>query len=481
MSDIYPIDWEKTKLYKEKSIVKFPNRFTYENFAFRRSNIDVILTCIIHGDVEQKIHRHLSSTYGCKYCAGNVKFTVEIFIERARSKHGNFYDYSKVVYVNNHTKIIIGCPKHGDFEQVPDSHLSGYGCPHCGHDKTAAANFKGTDKFILESNLLYKNFFDYTLVIYVSARDKVIIICPNHGEFKQSPDSHLHGHGCPRCFFDQLSDDKTLDPDEFIIRCEETHDYLYDYSLVDYKGLRYYITIICKKHGPFEQKAGVHGRGHGCSFCKNKTEGLVFDYLKTLDINFESQVRFPWCKKENSIMSMPFDFIIEEKKLIIEIDGIQHFEDKDNWYSKVEDNLRDDVLKMILAIQNGYTILRFIQNEIWKKKYDWKTVMKDAIENEYKTVDMFVFGKELSLYDNHRKKLNEPDISPKRSQRDIIFEENKEEIKMDKEEKIEKKEVKKKKKGDKNNINSLNCNINKPKVTIIFESDTEDEEEKKQN
>ena len=49
-----------------------------------------------------------------------------------RQVHGDFYDYSKVIYINSCTKVIIICPVHGEFEQTPNSHLSGQGCPECG-------------------------------------------------------------------------------------------------------------------------------------------------------------------------------------------------------------------------------------------------------------------------------------------------------------------------------------------------------------
>ena len=50
------------------------------------------------------------------------------------------YDYSLVRYVNNHTKVKIICPIHGVFEQTPDSHLQGAGCPRCGREHAAIAN-----------------------------------------------------------------------------------------------------------------------------------------------------------------------------------------------------------------------------------------------------------------------------------------------------------------------------------------------------
>ena len=59
------------------------------------------------------------------------KLSTTEFVERARQIHGDKYDYSRVEYVNMSTKIIIGCKKHGWFEQKPTYHLDGCGCIYC--------------------------------------------------------------------------------------------------------------------------------------------------------------------------------------------------------------------------------------------------------------------------------------------------------------------------------------------------------------
>ena len=60
------------------------------------------------------------------------RLTKEEFIEKARQVHGDKYDYSKVEYKNNKTKICIVCPIHGEFWQRPNDHLNGRGCDKCG-------------------------------------------------------------------------------------------------------------------------------------------------------------------------------------------------------------------------------------------------------------------------------------------------------------------------------------------------------------
>jgi len=47
------------------------------------------------------------------------KLTTDEFIEKSKKIHGNKYDYSKVCYVNNRTKVCIICINHGEFNQEP--------------------------------------------------------------------------------------------------------------------------------------------------------------------------------------------------------------------------------------------------------------------------------------------------------------------------------------------------------------------------
>lgn len=127
--------------------------------------------------------------------------TLESFVSKASALHKNKYDYSKVEYVNNKTKVKIICPVHGEFECTPHNHLKGRGCPLC------AKNHKNTQEdFIAKANEVHNNFYDYSLVKFTKNADKVTIICPEHGPFEQVANSHLMGHGCPECGKIKLAD-----------------------------------------------------------------------------------------------------------------------------------------------------------------------------------------------------------------------------------------------------------------------------------
>lgn len=122
------------------------------------------------------------------------KLTLNEFIEKSQIKHGMYFDYSKVEYINSKTKVIIICPEHGEFTQLPNSHMRGDGCPSC------SGNVKiTTEDFIKKSITVHNNKFNYNKTVYSGNKQKVIITCPIHGDFEQIAADHLSGCGCNKC------------------------------------------------------------------------------------------------------------------------------------------------------------------------------------------------------------------------------------------------------------------------------------------
>lgn len=123
---------KKTKKdFIERAINIHGDKYDYDKVVYIRNNIKVIITCKVHGDFDQNPSNHLSGQ-GCPYCKiENSKLTKCDFIRRSKIIHQNYYDYSLVEYINNYTKVKINCPEHGVFEQIPNFHLLGQGCPSC--------------------------------------------------------------------------------------------------------------------------------------------------------------------------------------------------------------------------------------------------------------------------------------------------------------------------------------------------------------
>ena len=186
--------------------------------------------------------------------------TTEEFIEKAILIHGNKYNYSKVNYINNITKIEIICQEHGSFYQTPTGHFNNSGCDKCAIKKSRST----TEAFITKASEIHGNKYDYSKVEYINVKNKVEIICKIHGHFFQTPNDHLSKKGCIMC-----GGTHCLDKKSFIKKSKEIHKNKYTYDKVVYKNSDTGVVITCPKHGDFLQKPKGHKRGQGCPSCAN--------------------------------------------------------------------------------------------------------------------------------------------------------------------------------------------------------------------
>lgn len=129
------------------------------------------------------------------------KMTTDTFIEKAKLVHGDKYEYTESTYKNKKTKIKIICKVHGVFEQTPRWHLEGAGCQKCSLiENGKKLVHKKSLEFITKSTLKYNGKYDYSLAVYKRSDNKIKIVCPIHGIFKQTPSSHLSAKlGCTKC------------------------------------------------------------------------------------------------------------------------------------------------------------------------------------------------------------------------------------------------------------------------------------------
>lgn len=169
-------------------------RYDYSKVVYKNSKTKVSIICYKHGVFEQTPDKHINSKCGCPMCADNVRKSSSQFIDKARSVHGDTYDYSQVLYVNNRVPVKIICCKHGVFNQSPSNHLAGKGCPKCSNNVELT-----TEEFIRKAISIHGDKYDYSKVDYHNNRQPVTIICKEHGSFLQTPCSHLAGCGCYEC------------------------------------------------------------------------------------------------------------------------------------------------------------------------------------------------------------------------------------------------------------------------------------------
>jgi hypothetical protein len=239
--------------------------------------------------------------------------------------------------------------------------------------------FNNTQKFIDKCKDIHNNFYDYSLVNYVSYNIPVDIICPIHGIFSQKPTDHKDKkRGCQKCGLDKARFNKDTTK-SFIDKSNIKHFNKYDYSITDYKNTNSKVDIICPIHGKFTQLAGSHIRGKGCKICNQSKGELKVSYL--LDINKIKNIReykFDGCFNKNKL---PFDFYLSDFNVCIEYDGEMHFKEIERFGGKVKLDyyIKNDNIKNIFCIDNNIKLFRIrydqniddemikIINYLWQK------------------------------------------------------------------------------------------------------------------
>ncbi len=275
------------------------------------------------------------------------RLTINQFIDKARNIHGDKYDYNKSIYIKSQSKLIITCPKHGDFYITANSHLNGVGCTRCN-----GRIVHNTESFIAQGKLIHGDKYNYENSIYVSSQLPIKIICVNHGLFEQTPNNHLSGSGCPRCT------GKFKTTHDFINQAKKIHGERYDYSKSNYTLWNVKLIVICKKHNEFLITPNNHFYGKGCPKCSSsKGEIVIENYLDKNNVEYIKNKRFVDCK---FIKPLPFDFYIQNKNICIEYDGEQHSVEKYEgiYAGKFTAIQRNDKIKTEFCQQNRIRLIR---------------------------------------------------------------------------------------------------------------------------
>ena len=186
---------DKNLKFIEKAKLVHGEKYDYSLVDYTESKNKVIIICSEHGEFQQRASGHLSG-FGCSKCSHEKqKLTFNEFKEKAKTIHGNKYDYRLVDYINYDTKVKIICSVHGEFQQTPSNHLKGKDCELCSFVKRKTKTLEFKEK----AKIIHGNKYDYRLVDYLGFDTKVKIICSVHGEFQQTPQNHLKGQNCPFC------------------------------------------------------------------------------------------------------------------------------------------------------------------------------------------------------------------------------------------------------------------------------------------
>lgn len=289
------------------------NKYDYSLVEYKNNRTKIKIVCKEHGVFEQVPESHMRG-FGCSKCSGNYNYTNEEYVSKLKFIFGDRYEYDKVDYQSQSKKVIIRCKEHGEFDKFTQVLLKGSGCSKC-----ETKNYKiDTNIFIERATKKHGNLYDYSLIEYINDRSPVKIKCNEHGIFEQVASIHLSGHGCIKC-----SGRYRYTTEEFIKKAIIQHGEKYDYSLVNYISAHKKVKIICKKHGDFCQKPTAHLLGKGCSSCnESKAENLINNFLIGNNIDFIRQKTFTGCKRKSLLF---FDFYLPKLNTCIEYDGEFHY------------------------------------------------------------------------------------------------------------------------------------------------------------
>ena len=250
------------------------NKYDYSKVTYTGASKNIIIICPIHGDFKLMAGKHKLGR-GCKDCRKikekeeRLSKAKQYVIEKFREVHGDFYNYDKVVYNRNDEKVIITCPIHGDFPQAPAGHKRGEKCPDCSYEKRSSVKIEKTKTTLIEDfKKAHGDYYNYDKVEYVKGVSSVIITCPIHGDFPQTPSSHKAGKGCSKCKVFKAKETFIKKANKnLIFDFNRIHNNFYNYDKTVYKKSSLRVIITCPIHGDFPQTPNSHKLGKGCPDC----------------------------------------------------------------------------------------------------------------------------------------------------------------------------------------------------------------------
>lgn len=214
--------------------------YNYDNVEYHDMHSNIEIKCPVHGIFYQTPSNHLKG-HGCLVCnkVDSRRLSLTDFVSRSNDIHGFVYDYSKVDYVNNKTKVEILCKKHGVFLQTPEKHLIGRGCPKCAKNCP-----DDKESFIKKARCVHGDLYDYSKVVYKNSSTKVCIIDSIYGEFWQKPYSHLNGRGHPLRKPERCYETKKINNSFNTSKAEETAYALLNLKFGKKNVLRQYSSVL---------------------------------------------------------------------------------------------------------------------------------------------------------------------------------------------------------------------------------------------
>jgi very-short-patch-repair endonuclease len=375
--------------------------------VFKVSGKSYIFDCICGHQFEKKLNNVSKDTW-CPYCVNKKLCNIincKSCFEKSFASHEKSQFWSdknelkpREVFKSSGIKYIFNCSCNHEFEKCLDSINSGGWCIYCAgqmicndinckscFEKSFASHEKS--KYWSEKNKNEEGNIISPRDVHRSSGDKYIFNCYCGHTFSSALSSISNGTWCPYCCnpskqlcdndncqscFEKSfsshpksqywSDKNELKPRD-VFKRSSTNKYIFN----------------CEKGHEFENSTSNISINVWCSKCKNKTEEKLLTILQIEYPHVRHQFREEWCKNPITNKHLPFDFVLEKEKIIIELDGRQHFTQVSNW-STPEEQYKRDTYKMECANQNGYSVIRITQEDVYDDTFDWYKMLKESIE-----------------------------------------------------------------------------------------------------
>ena len=340
------------------------DKYDYSKSQYDGSNQKINIICKQHGEFKQRASAHLDDQ-GCPKCIPSMLKTTNEFINNSIKIHGDRYDYSLVNYIGVRIPVIIICKKHGKFKQTPISHLNRHGCKKCAHEIDKAVNLSNTADFIKKSIIKHKSRYNYELTKYNHSKEIVIITCKKHGEFKQKPNYHLCGNGCPKCAgthlqnevyeFIKQHDNNAVFNDKKIIKPLEIDIYL--------PNLKFGIEVNGQYYHSYNHRENPDERNYHL----NKLKASL-----NANINLIQITEYEWMNKREIVKSMILNKFKKNKRIFARHCEIYHPNNKEYYEFMNKNHLQGGrYSKIIIGLRynNKPTMMISLHEH---KMYEWE-------------------------------------------------------------------------------------------------------------
>jgi very-short-patch-repair endonuclease len=389
----------KSKFWSSKNIMK-PEEL------YKGSTKKIIFNCnLCNHEFSSVLYSISSANTWCPYCSNqklcenkDCKYCFEkSFASHTKSELWSDKNILQPIQVfkNSNNKYHINCNKCNHTYHLYLNNIDKNGCVFCAGQKLCEnkdckdcldKSFASSDKskFWSKKNKLSPR------DIFIQSNKKYIFDCNecNH-DFKISLNKIYGNKWCSYCSHHKLCDNsECLNCFEKSFASSDKSKYWSNKNKLSPRNVfkstsKKYIFNCNKCNNEFmKQLYQITNMNSWCPICRHKTELKLFDWLKDNNDNkVKTQILFTWSQNKR------YDFILEELKLIIELDGAQHFEQVSNWQSpeKIQEN---DNLKNKLALKNGYRMIRICQRIVWNNKEDWGNQLTNAINNQDKYIEI---------------------------------------------------------------------------------------------